>query len=271
MITAAVPGFFAGAAMQSEEHQHGPVHAPAASEELLAGAQLLRRAFLESPSLSAHRDTVIIPANTREPPCMLVSRGVAYGSFVLPDGQRSISEILLPMDIVGIDHAVLGRANREVVAASPLTYRLLKGAKIRELMRDHRVALRAMALAGEARLRAERHMTALTRLDARGRVADMLLGIYERLRRQELVIRPTFNLPLTQDQIADHLGITMVHVSRTLRRLREERIVIVDRHVVIILDLERLRLAAAGLPSATETAASQPDRKPQKQPSAAPA
>jgi DNA-binding transcriptional regulator LsrR (DeoR family) len=47
-----------------------------------------------------------------------------------------------------------------------------------------------------------------------------------------LIARPTFNLPLTQDQIGDHLGLTMVHVSRTLRRLREDKVALVDRQVV---------------------------------------
>jgi CRP/FNR family transcriptional regulator, anaerobic regulatory protein len=252
--------------MQGAVYQ-GLAYAPAASEDLLAGAQILRRAFLEAPSLSANRDAVIIRADARDPPCVLINRGVVYGSSFLSDGQRSISDIMLPGDIVGVDHAVLGHANREIIAASPLGYRVLEGAVIREMMRDHRVALRMLAVAGENRLRTERHITALTRLDARGRIARMILEIYERLRRRELILRATFNLPLTQDQIADHLGITMVHVSRTLRRLREERVVLVDRHVVIILDLDKLRLAADGPASREKEALSEsPDQRPSAQP-----
>ena len=53
---------------------------------------------------------------------------------------------------------------------------------------------------------------------------------------------------MTQEQIADHLGMTMVHVNRILRRLRDERLVMVDRQVVIIMDLDRLRELAHGLP-----------------------
>ena len=67
-----------------------------------------------------------------------------------------------------------------------------------------------------------------------------------------MISRTTYNLPLTQEQIADHLGLTLVHVNRTLRRLREERIVLVDRQVVIIMDLERLRAFAQGLPQPAE-------------------
>jgi CRP-like cAMP-binding protein len=232
-----------------EAPRAAPLYAPAVTEDLLAGTQVLRRAFLEGPALSSQRDDVVLRADEPDPPALLIHRGIAYRSLALPDGRRSIVDLLLPADIVGLDHAVMGPPSHDVIAAATLGYRLLKAARVRELLRDPRVALRALALSAEARWRADRHLTAITRLDARGRLAAMILGAYERLRRQELISRATFNLSLTQDQIADHLGITMVHVSRTLRRLREEKIVIVDRQVVIILDLDGLRHAAAGVPS----------------------
>jgi DNA-binding transcriptional regulator LsrR (DeoR family) len=80
----------------------------------------------------------------------------------------------------------------------------------------------------------------------------MLLDIYERLPRNGLNSGLTFNLPLTQEQIADHLGLTLVHVNRTLRRLREERIVLIERQTVIILDLDRVRGCAEGLPQVAD-------------------
>ena len=76
----------------------------------------------------------------------------------------------------------------------------------------------------------------------------MLLDLFERLRRNGLTSQMTFNLPLTQEQMADYLGLTLVHVNRTMRRLREQRIAIVDRQVVIIRDLNRLREFAHGGP-----------------------
>lgn len=225
-----------------------PAYASGASEDLLTGARLLRRAFLATPLRTAERDTVIVSTEDTAPPALLFDRGFAYRSIAMLDGRRSIVDILLPGDVAGIDHAMLGRCNHEVVAANTVGYRQLSGTTVRELMADRHIALRILALAGETRWRSDRHMAAVTRCDARGRIAVLLLGIYERLRRRDLISRPTFNLPLTQEQVADHLGITMVHVSRTLRRMREERLVIVDRHVVIILDLEELRRIASGIP-----------------------
>jgi CRP-like cAMP-binding protein len=225
-----------------------PVYASRASEDLLTGARLLRRTFLATPLHTAERDSVILSVENPAPPAILFNRGFAYRSFSMPDGRRSIVDILIPGDIIGLDHAVLGRCNHEIIAANRVGYRLLSAATVRELMANPQIALRAQAIAAETRWRADRHMTAVTRFDARGRIAALLLGLYERLRRRELILRPTFNLPLTQEQLADHLGMTMVHVSRTLRRMREERLVLVDRQVVIILDLEELRRAASGVP-----------------------
>ena len=235
---------------------HTPVYAPHASEDVLTGGRLLRRAFAESPYRTADRDSVIVAADDPEPPILQIHRGIAFRSVSLPDGRRAIVDILLPTDIAGIDNAVLGRSNHDIVAGAPLGYRQLGGAALRELMANPQIAVRTLALMAEARWRIDRHVTAITRFDARCRIASFLLGIYERLRRADLISRPTFNLHLTQDQMADHLGMTMVHVSRTLRRLREQRLVLVDRQVVIILDVAGLRELASGLPplTAVETA-----------------
>ena len=119
-------------------------------------------------------------------------------------------------------------------------------------MADRCIALHALAVVAELRWRTARLAAMIGRLDAQARICVMLLDLYERLRRHGLVGRMTYNLPLTQEQMADHLGLTLVHVNRTLRRLRQERIVLVDRQVVIIIDLDRLREFAQGLPQPAE-------------------
>src|SRR3989440_3855834 len=119
-------------------------------------------------------------------------------------------------------------------------------------MADPAVTLQILALMAEGRWRGDRLATSIGRLDAQGRICVLLLDLYDRLRRHGLISRMTYNLPLTQEQIADHLGLTLVHVNRTLRRLREERIAIIDRQGVIIMDLDRLRKIAQGLPEPAE-------------------
>jgi CRP/FNR family transcriptional regulator len=221
-----------------------PTFAAAASEDLLAGGRLLRQAFLEAPLRSAPRDTTIITAGDRGPPALFIQHGLAYSSHTFTDGRRAIIDLILPSDVVGIEHAVLGRSNHDIVAASGLAYRKLSVDKLGQLMANPQVASRMLALVAETRWRGDGLVTALSRLHACERMACFLLGIYERLRRAQLISRPTFSLQLTQEQIGDHLGMTTVHVSRTLRSLRQDKVALVDHQVVIIIDVERLRAIA---------------------------
>ena len=68
----------------------------------------------------------------------------------------------------------------------------------------------------------------------------MVLDFYTRLRRSKLIASSVYSLPLTQIHIGSYLGLTVAHVNRVLRSLREERIVNLEKHCVTILDLERL-------------------------------
>jgi CRP-like cAMP-binding protein len=214
-----------------------PRFGSAATEDLLTGGRTLRRAFLQTPLRFAGRDTVLIRLGEREPPIILLRNGFA---------------LLVPGDIIGLDHIVLATPIEEVTAVNRVGYHALEPATVRALMADRCAALSVFALLAEARWRSDRLAAMIGRLDAQARLAAFLLGIHDRLRRRGLINQLSFNLPLTQEQIADHLGLTLVHVNRTLRRMREEHLVLIDRQVVIIMDLEGLRRLVRGLPETAE-------------------
>jgi hypothetical protein len=52
----------------------------------------------------------------------------------------------------------------------------------------------------------------------------------------------SFEMPLTQELIGDALGLTTVHVNRTMRSLREDKLITIDGKIVKILDFEALSL-----------------------------
>jgi CRP-like cAMP-binding protein len=72
--------------------------------------------------------------------------------------------------------------------------------------------------------------------------AHLLLELFVRLNRAHLINEMTFSIPLTQELIADALGLTTVHVNRTLRALREDKLIAMDGRSVTILDFEALSL-----------------------------
>ena len=229
-----------------------PRFAATATEDLLLGGQRLRRAFMQLPLRFAGRDVPLLRSGTSEPAAILVRSGFAFKCCMLPDGRRSILRVLLTGDFGGLHGAVLAHATEDIHAANRVGYHLLGAATLRDLLADHCVSLYVLAQLAEARWRADRLAASIGRLDAHARLCVLLLDIHDRLRYRGLINRPTFNLPLTQEQLADHLGLTLVHVNRTLRRLREERIVLVDRQVVIIQNMARLQELAQGLPESAE-------------------
>ena len=226
-----------------------PTYLPEVTEDLLTGGRLLRRAFLAMPYQSAPRDQPLFREDGAAP-LVMIHRGLAYRSCTLPNGRRAILDLLLPGDVGGLEHLVLRRRDEEIIAGgSVVGYRAITPTALRRLMAETAIALTVTGLLAEARRRLDRQLAMVARMHARERLIGMLLDIHDRLRRRELIARPTFNLPLTQEQIADYLGLTMVHVNRTLRQLREERLALIDRQVVIILDLPALREIVQGLPS----------------------
>jgi CRP/FNR family transcriptional regulator, anaerobic regulatory protein len=231
-----------------------PRYAAAIADDVLRAGNRLRHAFLQKPMRFAPPDEPIVRLTDSEPPVILIHSGFAFRCCVLGDGRRAILNIGMPGDFIGLDHLVLHQAAEEIIgAANRVGYYALPPGELWDLMmRDQAINRKVVMLLAEMRWRSDRLAASIGRLDARARICVMVFDIYERLRRNGLNSGLTFNLPLTQEQIADHLGLTLVHVNRTLRRLREERIVLIERQTVIILDLDRLRERAEGLPHVAE-------------------
>ena len=82
----------------------------------------------------------------------------------------------------------------------------------------------------------------------------LLLDLRGRLHQAGLANGAGFRMPMTQQEIADHLGLTLVHVNRVLRRLREAGIVTVQRGVVSVDEMARLSQLAAPLQDIYERA-----------------
>jgi len=86
------------------------------------------------------------------------------------------------------------------------------------------------------------HLIDTARRSAYQRVSHLLLELFVRLKSSGQTDGMSFNLPLTQELIADALGLTTAHVNRTLRSLREDRLVDMCNRCVTILDFDALSL-----------------------------
>ena len=209
--------------------------------ELELGQRELSARFQGSPAcIVGPRKSLVSGDGSRDVICRLRA-GWACRFRGLPNGRRAIIDIYLPGDIIGLDLGRRTRPLQEVLTLTSVTVERIEATDaLIDLMASRATALYIAWLLGQRQRRTDRRLVAISCLDARGRLATMILEFYTRLRRRRLVAGSRYNLPLTQIQIGDYLGLTVVHLNRVLRSLRNDGIIKVERRCVTILDLERL-------------------------------
>jgi CRP/FNR family transcriptional regulator, anaerobic regulatory protein len=167
--------------------------------------------------------------------------GWAYRFRELSDGNRAIVDVYLPGDIIGFDTALSGGPTENVVTLTTMAVETLSGeAGLADLMKSGSMGLYIAWLLNEQQRRTDFLRAATAALDARGRLAAMVLDFYCRLEAQGLISNSSFNLPLTQNHIGSYLGLTVVHVNRVIRCLREDGVVNIEKHCVTLFDLKAL-------------------------------
>jgi CRP-like cAMP-binding protein len=190
---------------------------------------------------AAHID-IANQGDVPHPPLCIV-QGWAYRYCTLPDGSRQISAFLIPGDLAGLcpyrmDHS-LGTLSRVLVAE--LDTKLLSEG----LLSNPRLTASfwCSILQDQAMLR--ERIASLGRRNAYGRIAHLFCELYLRLKTVGKVVDGGFVFPVTQSELADALGMTVVHANRTLRRLRDDGHIAFATRSVIIRDFTKFADAAA--------------------------
>ncbi len=177
-------------------------------------ATALLRAAAESRPLARGRE--LIGEGRSIDGSVLILEGWAARMRELADGRRQIVNFVLPGDFVGVCHHLQPLASSTIVAITPLR---VCDVPDRD---DHPDLAHAAAISGaldEAHLIGQ--ITRLGRLSAHERIIDLLLEFHERLDLAGLVEDGAYRLPITQEMLADALGLTPVHINRTLQRARK--------------------------------------------------
>jgi CRP-like cAMP-binding protein len=194
----------------------------------------------------------------REPaarPRFLVSGWAARVRW-LPDGRRQILGLMLPGDAVGLCLRRSPLALSTTVALTPA--RLLDAAPVQKAISsgDPRWSeLREIVHMAESLDEAYlvNHVVRLGRQTAYERLCHLLLEMRDRLAMAGLGEGDTFPMPLTQEMLADAIGLSIVHVNRILQQLRREHLLdlhggrarLLDRAALdTIADYRRPQLAA---------------------------
>lgn len=190
-----------------------------------------------------HED--ILREGEHSPANHLVITGLACRYKILENGRRQIMAFLVPGDLCDAEIFILKEMDHHIGTLAPSLIAEIPGETIRTLLLGRpniALALWWGTLQDEAILR-ERIIDE-GRRDAYSRVAFLIYEIFLRLRAVSATAIHQFELPITQSDLADAIGLTPVHVNRMLQRLREEGLVAIEGKKWAVLDPVRLRAAA---------------------------
>jgi CRP-like cAMP-binding protein len=161
---------------------------------------------------------------------------------ILHKGSRQILDFILPGQFFGLPACLFPHAPYSVITitkadVSAIPFDIMDNVFDRDpalAKALFRSTMQEAAILGE-------HLTDAGRRSAYERVSHLLLELFVRLNSSRRGAM-TVSIPLTQELIADALGLTAVHVNRTLRALRQDKLIAVDGRSITIVDLEALSL-----------------------------
>ncbi len=202
--------------MQTQTATHSVSFKQPASRNLpLPGSHALGTIELMGTSMSFPRNSEIYGENEPADYLYKVISGTVRTYKILADGRRQIGAFHLPGDIFGLETGDNHTFSAEAIADSKVLV-IKRSTLVALAARDNDVARQLWTLTGRELHRVQDHMMLLIKT-AQERVASFLLEMADRVSAG-----PALDLPMSRQDIADYLGLTIETVSRTLTQLESD-------------------------------------------------
>jgi len=208
------------------------------SEEDFEATQMLKVGEMQIEA-----GTPLLAEGARAPQLFTVREGMGLRYKSLPSGERQVINFIFPGDFLGLQAAVMGEIQYSVEATTDMKLCVFDRASLWKLFRispERGYDLTWMAAVDEYMV--AEALTAVGQQDATGRVAWGLLRLYNRAASVALVRKKdgAAPLPFRQQDLADALGLSLVHTNKTLTRLRDNGIADWSKGWLRILDREKI-------------------------------
>lgn len=203
------------------------------------------RALLDTmtgPEQRFPADVDLIQEGQRPQPVRLLLEGMAMRYRSLPDGGRQIMTFLLPGDLCDAHAFLLDEMDHSIGTITPVRVSSISRDMLMNVFANHpriSATLWWNSLQEEAMLR--ERIVSLGRRNARGRIAYLLCELFWRYEAIGLSKGGAFQLPLTQLELGDTLGLTPVHVNRILKDFREQHLIATRHKIIELIDIAGLQ------------------------------
>jgi CRP-like cAMP-binding protein len=230
------------------------LHRPELFDSLVEGERKVRK-LLDGSAQKMLAGQVLIKGDTEHSFVYRLVSGWACRTRRLADGRDQFILIFLPGDLFAVKSMFVTRHTDDVMILSDAIVEKIHQKELhRAYLADADVAMRCTWQVVEEERRLHNWVVSLGQGSADERLAALLIDFRGRLALSR-TIQPddmTFAMPLTQSQLADHIGITPIHVNRVLKVFRESGIVTIRDGTVAIHDMQRLAKLAYPLLDAYE-------------------
>ncbi len=189
-------------------------------------------------------DQDIVRDQDRPSQCCLILTGFACRYKMTPAGKRQIFSFHIPGDIPDMQSIHLSVMDHSLGTIEPSKVALIPHEHVRALNRRcPRIAdvFWRDSLIDAAVFR--EWMVGIGRRSAFARIAHLFCELYLRFKAVGMTNGAAFNLPITQAEIGDALGLSTVHVNRTLQELRGENLIVLRGGSLTVPDWEALKEA----------------------------
>lgn len=174
--------------------------------------------------------------------CFILVEGYAIRQKVTGEGARQILSICIPGDAIDFQNMFLDISDHAVQTLTASVVADIPRESLQQLVLSRPAvgaAVMHSALVEAAILR--EWVVNVGRRDARSRIAHILCEFAVRLEVRGLASPDGFELPMTQEQLADATGLTPVHVNRVLRALESEGLISRQRRHIQFVDWRALQ------------------------------
>ena len=173
----------------------------------------------------------------------LLLGGWACRMRTFPDGRRQIFEFLLPGEMYGLCMRPQAVSLATVITLTPAV--IADAQPLKDVLCEKKSAYPNLAAAlhiaqGMDEAHLLNQLIRIGRQSAYERVAHLILELRERLMNVGLATNETLPVPLTQEMLADALGLSIVHLNRTLQQLRRENLIQFRSGLMRLLAPDRL-------------------------------
>lgn len=187
----------------------------------------------------------LVSEGERPEHCSIMVSGFSYRQKQTSGGQRQIVSLHIPGEALDFQHLFLEIADHSVQMLTRGEVALVAMQDLRALVDENPALNQAITrrILVEASIFREWILN-VGRRDARSRMAHLLCEFAIRMRASGLSGDHSYELPITQEQFADAVGLTTVHVNRTLRALEGEGFVLRNKRTLFIPSWKRLAAIA---------------------------